>query len=49
MKTLQSFIIAEAEDLPDIYCDLDQVLVAFIKGAEKAIGGDFVTADKDDI
>ena len=32
------------EDLPDIYCDLDQVLVAFIKGAEKAIGGDFAMA-----
>ena len=36
------------EDLPDIYCDLDQVLVAFIKGAEKAIGGDFATSDKDE-
>ena len=48
MKTLQSFIIAEAEDLPDIYCDLDQVLVAFMKGAEAAIGGDFASNDKDE-
>ena len=39
---------ASKEDLPDIYCDLDQVLVAFIKGAEKAIGGDFATSDKDE-
>ena len=48
MKTLQSFIIAEAEDLPDIYCDLDQVLVDFMKGAEAAIGGDFASTDKDE-
>ena len=48
MKTLRSFTIAEAEDLPDIYCDLDQVLVAFMKGAEAAIGGDFASTDKDE-
>jgi hypothetical protein len=48
MKTLRSFMIAEAEDLPDIYCDLDQVLVAFMKGAEAAIGGDFASTDKDE-
>jgi len=48
MKTLRSFTIAEVEDLPDIYCDLDQVLVAFMKGAEAAIGGDFATSDKDE-
>jgi 5'(3')-deoxyribonucleotidase len=48
MKTLQSFIVAEAEDLPNIYCDLDQVLVNFMKGAEAAIGGDFASTDKDE-
>ena len=48
MKTLRSFTIAEAEDLPNIYCDLDQVLVNFMKGAEAAIGGDFATSDKDE-
>ena len=48
MKTLRSFTIAEAEDLPNIYCDLDQVLVAFMKGAEAAIGGDFASTDKDE-
>ncbi len=35
-------------DLPDIYCDLDQVLVAFLDGAKKAIGSDFPTTDKDE-
>ena len=45
MKTLMQMREASDEDLPDIYCDLDQVLVAFIKGAEKAIGGDFATSD----
>ncbi len=39
MKTLRSFMIAEAEDLPDIYIDLDQVLVSFMTVAEAAIGG----------
>ena len=34
------------EDLPDIYCDMDQVLVDFMKGADKAVGGSFVTSDK---
>ena len=41
-------MITEAEDLPDKYCDLDQVLVAFMKGAEAAIGGDFASTDKDE-
>ena len=36
-----------SEELPDIYCDLDQVLVAFLKGAEKVIGGDFASMDKE--
>ena len=38
---------ASNDDLPDIYCDLDQVLVNFMKGAEDAIGGDFASIDKD--
>ena len=48
MKTLMQMRETSKEDLPDIYCDLDQVLVAFIKGAEKVIGGDFATSDKDE-
>ena len=47
MKTLVELIEAPS-GLPEIYCDLDQVLVAFLKGAEKAIGGDFTTMDKDE-
>ena len=35
------------DDLPDIYCDMDEVLCAFLKGAKKAIGGDFPSEDKD--
>ena len=37
---------ASNEDLPAIYCDLDQVLVDFMKGADEAVGGSFVTSDK---
>ena len=36
-----------SEELPDIYCDLDQVLVAFLKGAEDAIGGEFRSMEKE--
>ena len=35
------------DDLPVIYCDMDEVLCAFLKGAKKAIGGDFPSEDKD--
>ena len=35
------------DDLPAIYCDMDEVLCAFLKGAKKAIGGDFPSEDKD--
>ena len=35
-------------ELPSIYCDLDQVLVAFMKGANAAVGGSFVQIDKDE-
>ena len=34
------------DDLPAIYCDMDEVLCAFLKGANKAIGGDFPSMDK---
>ena len=34
------------EDLPEIYCDLDEVLVDFIRGADAAVGGNFTKADK---
>jgi len=42
MRQLKTMMKVEVVDgLPDIYCDLDQVLVNFIKGAEDAIGGTF--------
>ena len=41
-------IEASTEDLPEIYCDLDEVLVDFRRGADAAVGGDFVKMDKDD-
>ena len=37
---------ASLEDLPEIYCDLDEVLVDFMRGADKATGGSFVDTDK---
>ena len=48
MKNIIELLEATKEDLPEIYCDLDQVLVAFLKGADKAVGGSFVNTPKDD-
>tara|TARA_Y100000296_G_scaffold75712_1_gene95650 strand:+ start:179 stop:694 length:516 start_codon:yes stop_codon:yes gene_type:complete len=48
MINLQALMEASKEDLPDIYCDMDMVLVNFIKGADEAVGGSFVSASKDD-
>ena len=36
------------QDLPDIYCDMDQVLCNFMKGADAAVGGSFVNTDKEE-
>ena len=36
------------EDLPEIYCDLDEVLVDFRRGADIAVGGDFVKMGKEE-
>ena len=48
MKKLIELIEVSKEDLPEIYCDLDEVLVDFIRGANVAVGGDFVKMDKDE-
>lgn len=46
MKTLVQLTEVATGELPDIYCDLDEVLVDFIAGADKAVGGSFVTTDR---
>ena len=47
MKCLAQLLEAiKNEDLPEIYCDLDEVLVDFIRGADAAVGGNFIKADK---
>ena len=48
MIDLQELIKTSSEELPDIYCDLDMVLVDFMKGADEVSGGSFVTTDKDE-
>ena len=48
MRELIELIEASNEDLPEIYCDLDEVLVDFMRGANAAVGGDFVKTDKDE-
>ena len=48
MKTLMEVMKVAKDDLPTIYCDMDEVLCAFLKGAEKVIGRDFPSMDKDE-
>ena len=48
MKELIDLIEASNEDLPEIYCDLDEVLVDFRRGADAAVGGDFIKMNKDE-
>ena len=47
MKDITELLEASKDDLPDIYCDMDQVLCNFMKAADKAVGGSFVQADRD--
>jgi len=49
MKQLKTMMKVEGVDgLPNIYCDLDQVLVNLMKGADEVVGGSFITHDKDE-
>ena len=48
MKELIELTEASNADLPEIYCDLDEVLVDFRRGADAAVGGNFVKMDKDE-
>ena len=43
MRQIIQLTEASKENLPDIYCDLDEVLVDFLKGAKDAVGGDFAS------
>ena len=46
MKSLMEVMKVAKDDLPIIYCDMDEVLCAFMEGAKDAIGADFVSSDK---
>lgn len=48
MKNLMELTKVSKEELPTIYCDLDMVLVNFMKDADKAVGGSFVGTPKDE-
>ena len=48
MKELIELTKVSKEDLPEIYCDLDEVLVDFLRGANAAVGSDFVKMDKNE-
>ena len=45
MKKLVELVEASKDDLPEIYCDLDEVLVDFLRGADAVVGGSFVKYD----
>ena len=45
MKDIVELTEVSNEDLPEIYCDLDEVLVDFMRGADAAVGGSFVKYD----
>jgi len=46
MKELIELTEASNDDLPEIYCDLDEVLVNFMQAADAAVGSSFVKYDK---
>ena len=45
MKSIIDLLEVNKEELPSIYCDMDMVLCNFMKAADKAVGGSFVTHD----
>ena len=48
MKMIMELVTPAKGDLPEIYCDMDQVLCDFIGGAEDVVGMSFAQAPKDD-
>ena len=47
MKDIRELTKVNEESLPKLYCDMDQVLCAFLKGASNALGSDFAKANRD--
>ena len=47
MKNIRELTKVNEESLPKLYCDMDQVLCAFLKGASNALGSDFTKANRD--
>ena len=47
MKDLQELLKVNEESLPKLYCDMDQVLVAFLSGVKKITGQDFQKMNRD--
>ena len=47
MIALAQLLEVSKEDLPSIYCDMDMVLVNFLKGADAAGGDSFANTPKD--
>ncbi|SVA28673.1 uncharacterized protein METZ01_LOCUS81527 [marine metagenome] len=43
MKTITQLMEASEDKLPEVYCDLDEVLVDFLRGAKDAVGQDFAS------
>mgnify|MGYP003647489692 CR=1 FL=1 len=48
MKDLLNLLEVSDENLPDIYCDMDGVIVNLMKGADAVVGGSFVKHDKEE-
>ena len=46
MKDLSELLQVNEESLPRLYCDMDQVLVAFLSGIKKITGQDFEKMDR---
>ena len=47
MKNVRELLQVNEESLPKLYCDLDQVLCAFLDGAKFVLGHDFVKSDRE--
>ena len=46
MKNIIELLEVSKEDLPDIYCDMDQVICNFLNAADNAVGCSFIMADR---